>query len=113
MKLNRQRLVVCLEESIFIHNITNLDLLHTIKHIPRNPLGLVALSANNNNCLLAYPAKNTAGEINIFDAEGLKNKLTITAHDNPIAALAFDSPGSKIATASDRVSVVLFSRCFA
>ena len=106
VKLNRQRLVVCLEESIFIHNISDLKLIHTIKHIPPNPNGLIALAPSSDQCYLAYPAKNTCGEVNIFDALKLENKLTIAAHDNPIVSMTFDSQGAKLATASDRVRLV-------
>lgn len=103
VKLNRQRLVVCLEESIFIHNISDLKLIHSIKHIPRNPSGLIALAPSSDQCFLAYPAKNTTGEVNIFDALKLENKLTIAAHDNPLVSMTFDSQGIKLATASERV----------
>ena len=103
VKLNRQRLIVCLEDCIHIHNIRDMKLLHTIKDTPPNPNGLCALSANSDNCYLAYPANNVSGEVNIFDAQNLQNKVLITAHDNPLAAIAFDSNGLKIATASEKV----------
>ena len=103
VRLNRNRLVVCLEESIFIHNINDLKLIHTIKHIPPNPSGLIALAPSTEQCYLAYPAKNTTGEVNIFDALKLENKLTIAAHDNPLVSMTFDSQGTKPATASERV----------
>ena len=109
VKLNRQRLIVCLEESIYIHNIRDMKLLHTIKETPPNPNGLCALSANSDNCLLAYPANQSNGELLIFDAQNLQNKLNIAAHDNPLAAIAFDSTGLKIATASEKVIQQLFS----
>lgn len=104
VKLNRQRLIVCLEESLYIHNIRDMKLLHTIRDTPPNPSGLCALSVNNENCFLAYPGHHSTGEVQLFDALSLQNKLTIPAHDNPLAALAFDSQGLKIATASDKVS---------
>ncbi len=106
VKLNRQRLVVCLEDSILIHNISDLKMIHTIKHIPLNPQGLIALSPSNDPCYLAYPAKNTTGEVNIFDAFKLENKLTIAAHDNPLVSMTFDSQGTKLATASDKVNAL-------
>lgn len=34
-----QRLLVCLEESIYIHNIKDMKLLKTILDIPANPTG--------------------------------------------------------------------------
>lgn len=108
VKLNRKRLVVCLEESILIHNINDLQLLHTIKQTARNPKGIIALAPTDERCYLAYPAKNTTGEVNIFDAQKMENKLTIVAHDNPVVSLAFDSLGYKLATASERVKFLLF-----
>jgi autophagy-related protein 18 len=62
-----QRLVVCLEEAIYIHGIRDMKLLHTIKDTPANPLGLCALSTNSDNCVLAYPGASHAGEVQIFD----------------------------------------------
>lgn len=39
IRLNRQRLLVCLEESIYIHNIKDMKLLKTLLDIPANPTG--------------------------------------------------------------------------
>ncbi|KAG7236398.1 hypothetical protein INR49_000986, partial [Caranx melampygus] len=44
VKLNRQRLVVCLEESIYIHNIKDMKLLKTLLNTPTNPSGNHTLS---------------------------------------------------------------------
>jgi len=106
VKLNRQRLVVCLEESLYIHNIRDMKLLHTIRETPQNATGLCALSANSDNCYLAYPGNHATGEVQIFDALNLQNKIMIPAHDNPLAAIAFDSSGLKIATASEKGTVI-------
>lgn len=103
--MNRLRLVVCLEEAIFIHNITDLQLIHSIKHTPPNQSGLIALSPCNDRCYLAYPSKNQSGEVCLFDAQKLENWLTISAHDNPLASMTFDSNGTKLATASQKVCV--------
>lgn len=34
-----QRLIVCLEESLYIHNIRDMKVLHTIRETPPNPSG--------------------------------------------------------------------------
>lgn len=34
-----QRLIVCLEESLYIHNIRDMKVLHTIRETPPNPAG--------------------------------------------------------------------------
>lgn len=55
IKMNRERLIVLLEETIYVYDITNMRLLHTIE-IPSNPIGLIALSIDTNNNYLAYPS---------------------------------------------------------
>ena len=52
VKMNRARLVVCLEESIFIHNIHDMKVLHTIRETPPNKNGLCALSIDSDQCYL-------------------------------------------------------------
>uniref|UniRef100_A0A667YJN2 WD repeat domain, phosphoinositide interacting 1 n=1 Tax=Myripristis murdjan TaxID=586833 RepID=A0A667YJN2_9TELE len=71
VRLNRQRLVVCLEESIYIHNIKDMKLLKTLLNTPSNPSGLCALSINHSNSYLAYPGSATIGEIVVYDANNL------------------------------------------
>ena len=66
-----QRLIVCLEESLYIHNIRDMKVLHTIRDTPPNLTGLCALSINNDNCFLAYPGSNQIGEVQIFDTINL------------------------------------------
>lgn len=81
-----------------------MKMIHIIRETPPNPLGLCALSSNSENGFLAYPGHNTAGEVQIFDTDSLVNKITFAAHDNPLAALAFDPSGTRLATASEKVS---------
>ncbi|XP_034242200.1 WD repeat domain phosphoinositide-interacting protein 2 isoform X5 [Thrips palmi] len=106
VKLNRARLVVCLEESLYIHNIRDMGVLHTIRDTPPNPLGLCTLSVDAENCFLAYPGSNTMGEVQIFDAGNLHAKTMIAAHDSPLAALSFSQTGGRIATASQKGTVI-------
>ncbi|CAG2223658.1 ATG18 [Mytilus edulis] len=82
VKLNRQRLIVCLEER------------------------LCALSINNDNCFLAYPGSNQIGEVQIFDTINLRAVTMIPAHDNPLAAIAFNAQGNRVATASEKGTVI-------
>ncbi|XP_043819107.1 WD repeat domain phosphoinositide-interacting protein 1 isoform X2 [Dromiciops gliroides] len=106
IRLNRQRLLVCLEESIYIHNIKDMKLLKTILDIPVNPTGLCALSINHSNSYLAYPGSLTTGEIVLYDGNTLKTVCTIPAHDGPLAAITFNSVGSKLASASEKGTVI-------
>jgi len=106
VRLNRNRLVVCLEERIDIHNIRDMKVIHTIRDIPSNPKGLCALSIDNEKSYLAYPGSSQVGEVQIFDTINLKAVTMIPAHDSPLAAIAFDSTGSKLATASEKGTVI-------
>uniref|UniRef100_A0A7N4PX18 WD repeat domain, phosphoinositide interacting 1 n=1 Tax=Sarcophilus harrisii TaxID=9305 RepID=A0A7N4PX18_SARHA len=106
IRLNRQRLLVCLEESIYIHNIKDMKLLKTILDIPVNPTGLCALSINHSNSYLAYPGSLTTGEIVLYDGNTLKTVCTIPAHEGPLAAITFNSVGSKLASASEKGTVI-------
>ncbi|XP_021104287.1 WD repeat domain phosphoinositide-interacting protein 1 isoform X3 [Heterocephalus glaber] len=106
IKLNRQRLLVCLEESIYIHNIKDMKLLKTLLDIPANPTGLCALSINHSNSYLAYPGSLTSGEIVLYDGNSLKTVCTIAAHEGTLAAITFNSSGSKLASASEKGTVI-------
>ncbi|KAM4531876.1 WD repeat domain phosphoinositide-interacting protein 1 isoform 2-T2 [Odontesthes bonariensis] len=106
VKLNRQRLVVCLEDSIYIHNIKDMKLLKTLLNTPSNPSGLCALSINHSNSYLAYPGSTTIGEIIVYDANSLSTVTMIPAHDSPLAALAFNASATKVASASERGTVI-------
>ncbi|XP_035258659.1 WD repeat domain phosphoinositide-interacting protein 1-like isoform X2 [Anguilla anguilla] len=106
VRLNRQRLIVCLEESIYIHNIKDMKLLKTLLNTPSNPTGLCALSINHSNSYLAYPGSATIGEIIIYDANNLSTVTMIPAHDSPLAAITFNASGTKLASASERGTVI-------
>nr|XP_005283001.1 WD repeat domain phosphoinositide-interacting protein 1 isoform X1 [Chrysemys picta bellii] len=106
IRLNRQRLIVCLEESIYIHNIKDMKLLKTILDTPPNTTGLCALSINHSNSYLAYPGSATIGEIVFYDGNNLRTVCTIPAHDGPLAAITFNSTGSKLASASEKGTVI-------
>ncbi|XP_017314315.1 WD repeat domain phosphoinositide-interacting protein 1 isoform X2 [Ictalurus punctatus] len=106
VRLNRQRLVVCLEESIFIHNIKDMKLLKTLLNTPSNPSGLCALSINHSNSYLAYPGSATIGEIIVYDANNLNTVTVIPAHDSQLAAITFNASGTKLASASERGTVI-------
>uniref|UniRef100_A0A3Q3Q7F5 WD repeat domain, phosphoinositide interacting 1 n=1 Tax=Monopterus albus TaxID=43700 RepID=A0A3Q3Q7F5_MONAL len=105
VRLNRQRLVVCLEESIYIHNIKDMKLLKTLLNTPTNPSGLCTLSVNHSN-YLAYPGSTTIGEITVYDANNLSTVTLIQAHDSPLAALTFSASGTKLASASEKGTVI-------
>lgn len=107
VKLNRKRLVVCLEDQLYIHSLKyDLVVKYIIRHMPPNPNGLIALSPREDRCYLAYPASQKSGEVQIFDTVELKNKILIPAHDNPLAALSFNQQSTMLASASEKGTVI-------
>lgn len=103
VKLNRSRLIVCLVDSIYIHNIRDMRLLHSIKNMSNNPAGLCTLSLSSH---LAYPISETSGELQIFDAGNLTSRLKIKAHDSSLSAMNFSFNGTLLATASEKGTVI-------
>ncbi|CAF1365185.1 unnamed protein product [Didymodactylos carnosus] len=84
----------------------DMKVLHTIRDVPSNREGLCALSSNSENSYLAYPGSSISGEVQIFDTLNLKSVTVIAAHDSPLAAITFDVTGTKVATASNKGTVI-------
>lgn len=95
--------MICLNGSIYIHNIRDMKLLHSIRHIAPSDAGLCTLSLNSH---LAYPISTTNGELQIYDAGDLSVKIKIKAHDSPLSALNFSPNGTLLATASEKGTVI-------
>lgn len=125
VKMNRKRLIVVLENEIYIYDISTMKLLHTIETGP-NPNAVCALSSSSERSYLAYPSPApsasstplsssaipapppapTAGDVLLFDTISLTALNVIQAHKTPIASLALNSTGTMLATASDKGTVV-------
>ncbi|RKO95985.1 WD40 repeat-like protein, partial [Caulochytrium protostelioides] len=109
VRLNRRRLVVMLETNIYLYDVSNMRVLHTLDTAP-NPRAVCALSPSPDSCFLAYPthggAGSAAGEILLFDAIDLQAVHIIAAHKTPVAALAFNDDGTLLASASDKGTVI-------
>ncbi|CAG8584666.1 8601_t:CDS:2 [Diversispora eburnea] len=121
VKLNRRRLIVVLEQTIFVYDISNMKLLHSIETSP-NQTAICALSPSNENCYIAYPSQtpspsspfsnqssqNTSpsGDVLIFDALSLQIVNIVQAHKSPVAYVAINSEGTLLATASDKGTVI-------
>jgi len=111
VKMNRARLVVCLEDSLYIHNIKDMKVLHIIRDTPANHRGLIDLSTNSDNNYLAYPGHSTIGELQIFDTMNLYSLVSIPAHEGQLAAIKFSTNGDRVATASIKGTVIRVFNC--
>ncbi|RAH69630.1 phosphoinositide binding protein ATG18 [Aspergillus aculeatinus CBS 121060] len=127
VKLNRKRLVIVLEDQIYLYDIQTMKLLYTIETSP-NPNAICALSPSSDNCYLAYPLPQkappssftppshappgtthispTSGEVLIFDTLKLEAINVIEAHRSPLACITLNSDGTLIATASDKGTII-------
>ncbi|EJS43895.1 atg18p [Saccharomyces arboricola H-6] len=80
VKMNKSRLVVLLQEQIYIYNINTMRLLHTIE-TNSNPRGLMAMSPSVANSNLVYPSppKLINSEIK---AHATTNNITLSVGGN-------------------------------
>ncbi|KAG0374600.1 autophagy protein [Mortierella sp. AD032] len=122
VKLNRKRLIVVLEDQIYVYDISNMKLLHTIETSP-NPHAICALSPSSENCYLAYPSPTPSptspfsgggrddshgpsGDVLIFDALTLQVVNIVQAHKTSVSNISINSEGTMLATASDKGTVI-------
>jgi autophagy-related protein 18 len=128
VKMNRKTLVIVLESEIYIYDISNMRLQHVIETTP-NPEAIVALSPSADNSYLAYPspvpppapisavppqaapaqsssASTASGDVLLFSTKSLTVSQIIRAHKAPISALALNSTGTLLATASEKGTVI-------
>ncbi|KAF4554774.1 putative autophagy-related protein 18 [Elsinoe fawcettii] len=126
LKLNRKRLVVVLEDVIFIYDIQTMKTLHQIT-TPSNPYALCALSPNPDNNYIAYPLRKTdpvtsttpshvppaqkapepmSGDVMLFDANTMEEIKVIPAHQAPLSCISINSEGTLLATASEKGTVI-------
>jgi autophagy-related protein 18 len=110
--MNRKRLLVVLEDQIYIYALKNMELLHVLP-VRSNPGGVCALSQNLLHPFLAYPGNNP-GEVIIFNTDSLEPVTVISAHKSNLAIVSFNPPPSKnskddkllLATASEKGTLI-------
>lgn len=125
VRLNRKRLVIVLEDQIYLYDIQTMKLLYTIETSP-NPMAICALSPSSENCYLAYPLPQkasaaaapshappnsshvppTTGEVLLFDSVKLEAINVVEAHRSPLSAVTFNNEGTVMATASDKGTII-------
>ncbi|GAA5893737.1 phosphoinositide binding protein ATG18 [Sporobolomyces salmoneus] len=133
VKLNRRRLVVVLEEKIYVYDISNMKLLHEIETSP-NPNAICSLSPSSENSYLAYPSplpspttpfsgpsssnspsslpnsapssSSSTGDILLFDAVSLSVTNLLRAHKSPLSHISINQSGTLLASSSEKGTVI-------
>ena len=108
VRLNKKRIIVYADNVIFIYNLSNMKLLHSIileEDIINTEKtyyqGKICLSKNSEeNNYLIYSISQSQGLIKVFDALYLTYVNFIHAHKNPIFKMCINSKGNLFASCS-------------
>ncbi|TYG39375.1 hypothetical protein ES288_D12G011700v1 [Gossypium darwinii] len=103
VRLRRDRIIVVLEQKIFVYNFVDLKLLHQIGTI-LNPKGLCAVSQGAGSLVLVCPGLQK-GQVRVEHYASKRTKF-IMAHDSRIACFALSQDGQLLATASTKGTLV-------
>lgn len=103
VRLRRDRIIVVLEQKIFVYNFADLKLLHQIETIA-NPKGLCAVSQGAGSLVLVCPGLQK-GQVRVEHYASKRTKF-IMAHDSRIACFALSQDGHLLATASTKGTLV-------
>jgi len=103
VKLRRDRVVVVLEYKIYVYNFADLKLLDHIETVS-NTKGLCALCPFTPSTVLVCPGLQK-GHVRCELYDNPKTTL-IAAHESNLSALALNSDGTRVATASDRGTLI-------
>jgi len=103
VKLRRDRVVVVLEHKIYVYNFADLKLVDHIETMT-NSRGLCALCPAPQSTVLVCPGLQKGHiRIELYD---LKKTTLIPAHEAPLGCFALNMNGTRLATASERGTLV-------
>lgn len=103
VRFSVERLVVVLRSRVHIYDL-NLQHLYQLETVA-NPCGLCSL-AEAAASTLAVPGSVESGWVELFDAHGLHRLARVHAHEGTLSALALNTAGTCLATASSRGMLV-------
>ncbi|KAL9654058.1 hypothetical protein ABK040_011602 [Willaertia magna] len=103
VKLHKNLLVIVVEDQVIVYD-------HEMKEISRsatidNPTGIVAISPDTENIVLAYPAVQP-GMIRVEHLSYGDKKNYIKAHESKISQIALNRDGTRLASASEKGTLV-------
>ncbi|KAM7521499.1 hypothetical protein LguiA_011401 [Lonicera macranthoides] len=109
VRLRRDRIVVVLEQKIFVYNFADLKLLHQIETIA-NPKGLCEVSHGAGSFVLVCPGLQK-GQVRVEHYASKRTKF-VMAHDSRIACFTLAQDGQLLATASSKGTLVRIFNTF-
>lgn len=102
VKLRKNLILITIAEKAYLYNFSDLQLIKSIETC-NNVTGVCALSFANET-IIAVPGKKT-GTV-IIDHRNTGTEVEIKVHDNPIALLALNNEGDRLATVSERGTLI-------
>jgi len=103
VRLRRDRVIVILENKVFVYNFADLKLLDQVDTCT-NPSGLCAVCPAKDNIVVALLGEKE-GQVRIQNYSRNQSRI-IDAHTNTISQMTLSSDGSKLATTSARGTLV-------
>ncbi|XP_015782608.1 WD repeat domain phosphoinositide-interacting protein 3 [Tetranychus urticae] len=106
VKLRRDRIIVVLETLIKVYTFSPGSQEKNVFETCSNPKGICAVCPQDNNSLLAFPARKV-GHISLVDFINIdKPHIDIAAHKTPLNCMALNLPGTRLATASEKGTLI-------
>jgi WD repeat-containing protein 45 len=103
VRLRRDAVVVALEHRVLAYSFGDLSLTHSAETLS-NPKGLVAVSSQPGAFVLACPGLHS-GQVRVEHVDRRQTRF-VAAHTGALAALALSRDGKRLATASDKGTLV-------
>jgi len=103
VKLRKDAIAVALRDRVYVYNLSDLSLRDKI-YTADNPYGLLSLSTNAKDMVLACPSV-TMGHVRV-ELYGLRKTMLIEAHESTLRALILTADGGKLATASHKGTII-------
>lgn len=109
VKLRRDRVVVVLKTKVYVYRFSDLKLLDQITTMA-NPKGLVSLCPDSSHTVMACPGLARGSiRVELYD---INKAMLIKAHDAELAQFALNMDGSRIASASEKGTLIRIWDCF-
>ncbi|MFH4980637.1 hypothetical protein AB6A40_007346 [Gnathostoma spinigerum] len=107
VRLRRDRIVVVLETSIHIFSFTDHPSKLHVFESSRNPRGICSLCSSSDSALLVFPNASSSSAVSCIDlAQPDAPFRVLRPHTRPLAAIALNSLGTQLATASERGTII-------